>query len=86
MNALSPSFDEVCQLLAELLAVEANWSVTLETPLLGAVPQFDSIAVASFLTLIEDRYGCDIDDGDLTAETFATFGSLYDFVASHTQD
>lgn len=86
MNAVSPTFEEMCQLLAELLAIGTSRSVTPESPLLGVVPQFDSIAVASFLTLIEDRYGCDIDDGELTADTFETYGSLYSFVVSHVQD
>lgn len=82
MNALSPPFEEVCLLLIELLALDPERAVAPETPLIGAIPEFDSIAVVSFLTAIEDLYGCDIDDADLSAEAFSTFGSLYNLVVA----
>lgn len=50
--------------------------------LLGVVPEFDSMAVVTVLTLIEEEYGIEIDDDEVSAETFTTVGSLADFVAS----
>jgi acyl carrier protein len=47
-----------------------------ETPLFGALPELDSMAVATLLTDLEDRLGIVIDDDDIDAETFETFGSL----------
>jgi len=50
------------------------------TPLFGAVPEFDSMAVAGLLTEIEERLGILIEDDDVEAETLETFGSLLTFL------
>lgn len=55
-----------------------------ETPLFGAIPELDSMAVATLLTEIEDRLSVIIDDDDVTAETFETFGTLSRFVLRKT--
>jgi acyl carrier protein len=49
-------------------------------PLLGAVPELDSMAVASVLTALEERLGIVIDDDEIDGSTFATVGSLVGFV------
>lgn len=51
-----------------------------DTPLLGHLPELDSMAVVSLITALEDYYGFVIDDDEISAETFATLGSLADFV------
>lgn len=51
-----------------------------DTPLFGALPELDSMAVATVLTDLEDRLGIIIDDDDIDAETFETFGSLAAFL------
>lgn len=48
--------------------------------LFGALPEFDSMAVANLLTGIEERFGVLIEDSDVEAEDFATWGSLKAFV------
>lgn len=53
---------------------------TDDTPLFGALPELDSMAVATVLTALEDRFGFVIDDDDIDADTFATFGALVAFV------
>ncbi|MFZ5539876.1 MAG: acyl carrier protein [Pseudomonadota bacterium] len=50
------------------------------TPLLGAVPELDSMAVVSVLTALEDRFGFTIDDDEVDGSTFATVGNLVKFV------
>jgi acyl carrier protein len=50
------------------------------TELFGALPEFDSMAVANLLTGIEERFDVLIEDSDVEAEDFATFGSLMAFV------
>lgn len=47
-----------------------------ETELFGALPEFDSMAVANLLTGIEERLGILIEDDDVEAEDFMTFGRL----------
>jgi acyl carrier protein len=53
---------------------------TRATPLLGSVPELDSMAVVSLLTSIEETYGIVVEDDDIDASVFATVGSLLDYV------
>jgi acyl carrier protein len=55
------------------------------SPLLGAVPELDSMAVAGVIAAIEDRFGITVEDDEITGATFATFGSLREFVESKTE-
>ncbi len=55
---------------------------TRDTPLLGAVPELDSMAVVTLITSLEERFGIAIDDDEIDGATFATVGSLADFVAA----
>ncbi|MBT9493821.1 MAG: acyl carrier protein [Paucibacter sp.] len=52
------------------------------THLLGAIPELDSMAVVSLITSLEDQLGITVDDDEIDGETFATVGSLTDFVAA----
>jgi acyl carrier protein len=52
------------------------------TPLLGAIPELDSMAVVSLIGAIEERFGFTVDDDELSGATFATVGSLTAFVRS----
>jgi acyl carrier protein len=51
-----------------------------DTPLLGALPELDSMAVLNLITAMEDRLGFVIHDDEIDGETFATLGSLVTFV------
>ena len=55
--------------------------LTAESPLLGGLPEFDSMAVVTVVTMIEDELGVTIEDDELSAEVFATVGSLAEFVS-----
>ncbi len=50
------------------------------TPLLGAVPELDSIAVVSLITALEEHFGITVADDEIGASTFETLGSLTQFV------
>lgn len=54
------------------------------TPLFGALPELDSMAVAGVLTEIEDRLGIVIDDDEVDGEMLETFGALTIFAAAKT--
>ena len=56
-----------------------------ETPLLGAIPEFDSMAVVSIITALEDRFGFAVDDDEIDAVVFETVGSLVAFVEQKLQ-
>ena len=49
------------------------------TPLVGALPEFDSMAVAGLLTELEERLGVLIEDHEVDADMLETFGSLLTF-------
>ncbi len=53
-----------------------------QTPLFGALPELDSMAVANLLTEMEDRLGIMIDDEDVDGDMLADFGSLVRFAKS----
>ena len=51
-----------------------------DSPLLGALPELDSMAVVSIIAALEERFSIMIDDDDISASTFSTLGSLARFV------
>lgn len=72
---------QVLQVLASVLNLGPRVDkLTLESPLLGAVPELDSISVVSTLTALEERFGITIEDDDMDGRTFATLGNLVAFV------
>lgn len=50
------------------------------TPLFGALPEFDSMAVAGLLTELEERLGILVEDHEVDAEMLETYGSLRTFL------
>jgi acyl carrier protein len=73
--------EEVRNLLSDTLNLgDAGKHLTEQSPLLGALPELDSMAVVSVIAALEDRFGIMIDDDDISASTFETLGSLAAFV------
>ena len=54
------------------------------TPLFGALPEFDSMAVAGLLTELEERLGIIIEDHEVDADMMETFGALLSFARNKT--
>lgn len=74
---------QVLRLLDDVLSLDGRaQSFTRGTALLGALPELDSMAVVSLMTAMEERLGLSIDDDEIDGDTFATVGSLTDFVAA----
>jgi len=69
-------------LLADVLGLDAARIASFDglTELFGALPELDSMAVATLLTGIEERFAVLIEDDDVDAEDFATYGTLVAFV------
>lgn len=73
---------EVLRILDEVLSLGGRSAMfTRDTHLVGALPEFDSMAVVSIITAIEEQLGVVIDDDELDGQTFATVGTLADFVS-----
>ncbi|MBB3763848.1 phosphopantetheine-binding protein [Sphingomicrobium lutaoense] len=70
--------DALRLLLAETLGLDRAEVDRFEenTELFGALPEFDSMAVAHLLTALEERLGILIEDDAVEAEDFMTFGRL----------
>lgn len=55
---------------------------TASSGLFGELPELDSMAVAGLLTEMEDRFDITIDEDEIDAEIFETYGSLLDFTVA----
>ena len=72
---------EVIAVLQNVLGLKERANKLIrDTPLLGAIPELDSMAVASVLTSLEERFGFMISDDEIDGSAFATVGTLADFV------
>jgi acyl carrier protein len=71
----------VLAILDEVLSLKGrSSSFTLETALLGAIPELDSMAVVALITSMEERFGFFVEDDEIDGASFATVGTLVDFV------
>ena len=70
--------DALGQVLGQVLGLTPARlaALTPDTPLLGALPELDSMAIATLFAAIEDHFGLMFDDAELTGETLTTFGTL----------
>lgn len=70
-------------LLSDILRtiLQTDRQFTADTPLLGALPEFDSMAIMSVITEIEEQLGIQINDDEISAEVFESFGQLSKFIA-----
>ncbi|MCX8004158.1 MAG: phosphopantetheine-binding protein [Burkholderiaceae bacterium] len=74
---------EVVGVLDRVLNLKGRTSAFTEnTPLLGHLPELDSMAVAAVLTALEERFGIVVEDDEIDGRTFATVGSLAEYVRS----
>ena len=65
-------------ILADVLALPAAQVARFDvrTPLFGALPELDSMAVTGLLTELEDRLNIRIRDDEIGGDLFGTFGAL----------
>ena len=72
---------EVLNILDEVLSLRGRSAkFDLDTPLLGSLPELDSMAVVSVITTIEERFGFVVEDDEIDGSTFETVGALVTFV------
>lgn len=70
--------DNITSILQDVLQIDRP--MTSDTALLGDIPEFDSMAVVSVLTGLEEQFGIMIDDDEVDASIFETVGSLVSFI------
>lgn len=72
---------EVLDILDEVLSLKGRAAqFDMGTPLLGALPELDSMAVVGLINMIEERFGVIVEDDEVDGSTFETVGSLVEFV------
>jgi acyl carrier protein len=75
--------DAVRTAVVETLGVEDRAdALDADTPLLGSLPELDSMAVLELVLELESRFGIVVEGEDVTAEVFETLASLTAFVDS----
>ncbi len=75
------TIDEVKRVLKETLQLgEAAERFDASTPLLGSIPELDSMAVVTVITALEESFDIMVEDDDISAATFESVGSLANFI------
>ncbi len=72
--------NDLIKIVRQVLQITPSNFLDRNSSLIGALPEFDSMAVVSILTALEEHYGFVIDDDEITADVFETVGSLVEFV------
>ena len=80
------NFHDVVEILADALQLgDRSNELVADTALLGSLPEFDSMAVVTVITALEEQFGFFVEDDEISAETFETVGSLAAFVDQKLQ-
>ncbi|MFU2485906.1 acyl carrier protein [Thauera sp. WH-1] len=73
--------NEVLALLDDVLSLDGRaLGFSADTPLLGELPELDSMAVIAVIHEIEARFGIEVPDDEVDGNSFATVGTVVDFV------
>lgn len=75
--------DDVKKVLTSVLQLgDRGKSLSADSALLGAIPELDSMAVVAVVTALEERFGVQFDDDEISADSFSTVGSLVQLIQS----
>lgn len=83
LTTQAPTQHALAEVLAELLG-GASERYTPNSELFGSLPELDSLALVELITVIEERFGLELDEDDITAEVFGTVESLAAHIDSCT--
>ncbi len=87
MQVIMALIDEVKNVLAEVLQLgDIIDTFDADTLILGSIAEFDSMAIVSVITALEEYFGFEVDDDEIESETFESLGSLTDFVQRKLDD
>ncbi|GAA4345825.1 acyl carrier protein [Kangiella taiwanensis] len=77
--AYEVNINKMIDLLSDTLSLSAD-ELSADTQLIGNLPEFDSMAIVSILMQIEEDFGIEIPDDELSGDVFETVQSLTEFV------
>ncbi len=78
--------EDVCRVIRQTLQLGDDTRLALDTALLGAIPEFDSMSVVTILTELEELFDFVVDEDDISAETFESVGTLLRYVQASVAD
>jgi acyl carrier protein len=83
MDVTTATLDDVKSVIVGILGIEARADqIDASTPLFGAMPELDSMAVVELVVALEQRFGVSIGDDEITGDVFETVGSLAAFISA----
>jgi len=81
MTASGGSLEQVRAVLGEALQLgHRGIDLNAHTPLLGNLPELDSMAVVTVISALEEHFHFVVDDDDDLTQAFETLGSLDRYV------
>jgi len=80
MPATPETLDRIRTILRSSLKLDSGAEIGDEMPLIGGEYDLDSLDVLLVITTIEKEFGVRIREGVMDRSSFATLGSLADFV------
>lgn len=81
------AIEQVLEVLAESLPLpETTYQMGEQAPLLGAIPELDSMTITGIIAGLEKNFDIVFDDEDLDAGAFQTVGTLRDLIASKMEN
>ena len=84
MNAIDSKVKDV---VVSTLGIEDRAAaIDASTPLLGGLPEMDSLATVELVAALEAQFAITLDDDDIHAESFETLGSLTDLVSRKARE
>lgn len=79
--------DAVVAVLADVLGLSGDAHyLTSASALFGSVPELDSLAVMEVVAALEERFGIEFEDDDVSMDVFSTVGALADLVERKQSD
>lgn len=73
--------DRVIDVIVRTLGLDrSDTRLSADTALLDHLPELDSMAIVQLLVELEDAFGFEIDEDELSSDVFATVDSLARFV------
>lgn len=80
-QAHATAMQAVLEILETELALNGRAAgFTADTPLLGALPELDSMAVIGLINAMQERFGFYIEDDEIDGSAFATVGAMVGFI------
>ena len=81
------AIEQVLEVLAESLPLpETTYEMGEQAPLLGTIPELDSMAITGIIAGLEKNFDIVFDEDDLDAKAFQTVGTLRDLIASKMEN